>query len=89
MFLRTFLVSEKVVPTVSSKLKNSPVSIADRRGNKYTNRPARIGHKVKKCINEHISLFPLVESRYTRERSKKKYLESSLNISKVYRLYEE
>lgn len=88
MFLRTFSISEKVVQTVSLKLQNSPAFMADRRG-KHTSRPARISDEVKECINDHISSFPLVESHYTRERTKKKYLDSDLNISKMYRLYKE
>jgi hypothetical protein len=32
MFLRTFSIPEKLVQTVSLKLKNSPALMADRRG---------------------------------------------------------
>lgn len=44
--------------------------MTDGRG-KHTNRPARISHEVKECINDHISSISLVESHYTWERTKK------------------
>jgi hypothetical protein len=83
MFLRTFSISEKVVQTVCLKLQNLPAFMADRRG-KHTNRPARISDEVKECINDHILSFPIVESHYTRDRTMKKFLDSDLNISKMY-----
>jgi len=88
MFLRTFSISEKVIQTVRLKLQNLPAFMADRRG-KHISRPARISNEVKGCINYHISSFPLVESHYARERTMKKYLDSDLNISKMYHLYKE
>jgi len=36
---------------------------------------------------EHIESFPIVDSHYTREYSKKKFLDSNLSISKMHRLY--
>lgn len=43
------------------------------------------GQKV--IIREHINSFPAIESHYCRARTNKKYLESNLNIPKMYDLY--
>lgn len=40
-------------------------------------------------IREHIEKFPTLDSHYCRERTKRKYLESSLSIAKMYDLYRE
>lgn len=42
---------------------------------------------IKKGIIDHISLFPAVESHYCRQNTQKKYLDSFLNVSKMYSLY--
>ncbi|XP_055704089.1 uncharacterized protein LOC129802363 [Phlebotomus papatasi] len=39
------------------------------------------------CVREHIASFPCIESHYCRADSSKKYLESHLNVSKMYRLF--
>lgn len=88
MFLQTLSISEKIVSTVSSKLELSPTIEADKRG-RHSNRPFRISNEIKECVQEHISLFPVVDSHYTRENTKKQYLDSDLNISKMHRLYSE
>lgn len=38
-------------------------------------------------VREHISSFPAIESHYCRANTNKKYIESSLNLSKMYNLY--
>lgn len=38
-------------------------------------------------IRDHIRSFPIVESHYCRVSSNKSYLESNLNLTKMYRLY--
>ena len=42
-----------------------------------------------KYVQEHIESFPMVESHYCRKDTNKKYLDSELNLKKMYRLYEE
>lgn len=88
MFLQTLSISETVVNTTLSKLKNSPTISKDMRG-KHFSRPNVIADDVKNLIKEHISSFPAVESHYIRHDSKREYLESGLSISKMYRLYTE
>lgn len=86
MFLRTLSISEKVIGNISKKLNISPVIPNDQRG-KHLNRPLAIQREVKDCIKEHISLFPAIESHYTRENTQKMYLDSNLSISKMHRFY--
>lgn len=86
MFLKTFSTSEKIVSNVSKKLAVSPVILEDQRGS-HKNRPHIISREVTVCIKQHISMFPAVNSHYTRKDSKKQYLESDLSIAKMYRFY--
>jgi hypothetical protein len=44
---------------------------------------------VKDFVREHIKSFPKVNSHYRRKQTSKEYLESYLNINKMYELYEE
>ncbi|ESO85470.1 hypothetical protein LOTGIDRAFT_154962 [Lottia gigantea] len=41
----------------------------------------------KQCVINHINSFPKVDSHYCRATTKKKYLDPSLNIKAMYRLY--
>ena len=56
---------------------------------KHSNRPSRISVDMELKVKEHISLFPVDESHYLRNKTCRKYLSSSLNISIMYRLYKE
>ena len=38
-------------------------------------------------VKQHIDKFPRMESHYCRASTKRQYLESSLNINKMYHLY--
>lgn len=49
---------------------------------------ARDPEKVKE-VKAHIESFPVVDSHYCRASSGKKYLESALNIPKMYSLYKQ
>lgn len=87
MFLKKFSVSEKILSNVSIKLAVSPVIPTDQRG-LHKNRPHRISRQVTDCIKQHISMFPVVDSHYSRkDDSKKQYLESDLSIAKMHRFY--
>ncbi|KAF0699609.1 Uncharacterized protein FWK35_00038188 [Aphis craccivora] len=86
MFLKTFSISEKIVGNVSKNLAVSPVIPTDQRG-LHKNRPHKIAREVIDCIKQHISMFPVVDSHYSRKDSKKKYLESDLSIAKMHRFY--
>ena len=59
----------------------------DGRG-KYTAHNKTIDRQLKH-VKEHIQSFPCVESHYTRQDTQRRYLDASLNITKMYQLYEE
>lgn len=88
MFLKTIGISEKIVNNMGKKLAISPILISDQRGT-HRNRPHAIPREVTDCIKQHISMFPVVDSHYTRQNTQKQYLESDLSIAKMYRLYKE
>lgn len=88
MFQQTLGISETVVTTALPKLKTSPTIERDIRG-KHLSRPHTIQDYIKNDIKEHISCFPVVESHYIRQDSKREYLEAGLSVSKMYRLYTE
>ncbi|XP_064598481.1 uncharacterized protein LOC135464842 [Liolophura sinensis] len=43
----------------------------------------------KAFLKAHIESFPAVESHYCRQRTRRRYLDSSLNVKKMHELYEE
>lgn len=86
MFLQTYAISDKIITNVCTKLKESPTIPSDKR-EKHRNRPHAIKDNVKDQIKQHIESFPIVNSHYTREYSKKKFLDSNVSISKMHRLY--
>lgn len=88
MFLKTIGISEKILNNMGKKLAISPVLISGQRGT-HRNRPHEIPREVTDCIKQHISMFPVVDSHYTRQNTRKQYLESDLSIAKMYRLYQE
>lgn len=86
MFLNTHGISEQWVTTALSKIGKTGSLEEDRRG-KHSTRPNKIDEDITNSIRQHIQLFPLVPSHYTRKKSTKMYLEEGLNISIMHRLY--
>ena len=61
------------------------VSLLDRRGKHI---PAnKLSDDKLQEITDHINSFPAYESRYTRQISERKYLQSDLTLNKMYSLY--
>lgn len=86
-FLKTLIVSQKTVyNTHFSKEKTSNTPKSDERGKKTQD---RIPTEAKDMIRKHIQSFPRAESHYCRASTKKEYLCSSLNLTKMYDLYVE
>lgn len=85
-FLNTLAITEKVVYTALEKVKSE--DITDNRGI-HNNRPRKMSLSTELSIITHIKLFPVKEAHYVRIDTKKFYLEETLNISKMYRLFEE
>lgn len=86
-FLTTLDIGERTV--FESKKKELPATAfvqADRRG-KHAG-PKKISENALDLIRTHILSFPAVESHYCRQSSKRLYLHSELNVTKMYREYE-
>ncbi|KAE8739292.1 hypothetical protein FOCC_FOCC015215 [Frankliniella occidentalis] len=79
MFLDTFDISMSVV--YSTFKKNSP----DKRGKHGTRK--RTSPIVIQSVKDHIKSFPLIESHYCREGTRKRYLQQNLSIAKMHRMY--
>ncbi|KAL4720653.1 hypothetical protein ACJJTC_002751 [Scirpophaga incertulas] len=90
MFLNTFNISKEFVYTALSKNNdcNDFVDIIDDRG-RHKNHASIITNEMKQSVIDHVNSFIPVESHYIRKRSNKKYLDSSLSFSKMFKLYAE
>lgn len=84
MFLRTFSLSEKFVRHAMEKKRKSPGGIIgpDQRG-RHTPITKK-SEKVKDLVREHINSFPTDNQC---DKSGKKYLDSTLNIATMHKLY--
>ncbi|CAH0545868.1 unnamed protein product, partial [Brassicogethes aeneus] len=85
-FLNTLCISQKPIYNVHLKKSDSGTTQTDKRGK---NTKDRINELDKNRIKQHIEAFPCVESYYCRKDSKKKYLDPTLNVQKMYDLYVE
>ena len=83
-YLDTLGISQKKVYTTHANKSEFDTPKADGRG-KSTKKG--FSDDVKNVVRNHIKSFPCVESHYCRRDSKKQYLESHLNINKMYELY--
>ncbi|KAL2086584.1 hypothetical protein ACEWY4_017643 [Coilia grayii] len=87
-FLKTLDVSEKFARSAgghsSSELGITPPSKKGRHAP-----PNKVPESSKDKIREHINSFPKLESHYSRKDTNKLYLEGSLNLPKMYALYQE
>ncbi|KAJ8932289.1 hypothetical protein NQ314_014781 [Rhamnusium bicolor] len=86
-FLHTLDISQSFVRTALAKRGDGGIVIEDKRGKKVP--PNKTSEDITNSVREHIMKFPVEESHYRRENSVKKYLESHLNIIKMYKLYKE
>lgn len=86
-FLHTLSISAQTVRTVFNKLGSSGVVSEDKRGKACKN--SMLDESVKQSIRDHINCFQTVESHYCRPKSSRLFLPPTLNICKMYHLYEE
>ncbi|CAF4946988.1 unnamed protein product [Pieris macdunnoughi] len=85
-FLNTLAISETVVRNAIKKSTHGFVQ-EDRRGRHPP--PNKTAEAIKESIRNHIDMIPKYESHYSRNRTKRLYLGSHLNIEKLYALYVE
>lgn len=86
-FLNTLSISGQMVETVFQKMGSTGVVTEDRRGKACKN--SQLDETIKDSVRSHINSFETIESHYCRKSTERKYLPSSLNISKMYTFYQE
>ncbi|KAJ8936395.1 hypothetical protein NQ314_012381 [Rhamnusium bicolor] len=85
-FKNTLGINNRVIFTTTKKTDNQGMVNSDQRGKSNKD---RIPEEVKNDIRNHIKSFPTVSSHYCRARTNKMYIDGSLNIQTLYRLYVE
>ncbi|CAH1640749.1 unnamed protein product [Spodoptera littoralis] len=88
MFLNSLSVSGKIIKTSWDKYDGSIIIEEDKRG-RHTNHNQIIKPDTIKSVCDHVRSFAPVESHYIRKNSTKLYLDGSLNISKMFKLYKD
>lgn len=84
MFFRnTLSISQTFITTALKKLPGR-ILATDERG-RHGNH-SKIPEFVRQAVRDHIMQFPVEDSHYSRERTKRKYLGNHLNLSKIYNL---
>lgn len=51
--------------------------------------PNKTSPEMVEAVKKHIASFPSMESHYVRKKSKRRYLDNGLTLSKMYALYVE
>lgn len=88
MFLNTLGIADSWVETTIKKMATGVLQ-PDMRG-RHHNRPNRISEATRQSVRDHINSYPRVYSHYTRERSKREYLETNVkSVDRMYRHYQE
>nr|CAI5829866.1 unnamed protein product [Callosobruchus analis] len=86
-FLSTLCISQQSVDTAIKKKREGGIVSPDKRGRHV---PAnKTSPEIRESVRNHILQFPVYQSHYSRERTRKKYLGKHLNISRMYQLYVE
>ncbi|CAH1107724.1 unnamed protein product [Psylliodes chrysocephalus] len=87
-FRNTLNISNNSIDTVLKKKNEFDFLTPEKRGT-HSNRANKVDDALVKGVFDHINCFPRTESHYCRSSTSKEYLEGSLNISIMYRLYKE
>ena len=83
--LGTFNIDKMRLTRVCKEFEKTKAPATDKRGKGSA--PNKIREELVQNVVDHINTFPLYESHYCREKSKKKYLNPELNIPKMYEMY--
>lgn len=84
-YLKTLDIGEKNIEFALKQNKSGTFASRDKRGcHTPKNKTPSGTHEHAK---EHIESFPIMDPHYTRKDTRRKFLGSDLNISKMYRLY--
>ncbi|CAG9579977.1 unnamed protein product [Danaus chrysippus] len=86
MFLNTFSITDQFVRTAHSKLNQEGITLTDNRG-KHAHHPTVVDSEMIKSVCDHVASLQPIESHYTRKDNSKLYLDSNLNMSRMFALY--
>lgn len=86
-FLRTLCISDMTTRTALKKLDSAGFVEEDLRGRHAHHKTT--DSDVLKGIREHIESIPRIESHYLRAQTSRQYIDGSLNIATLYKLYKE
>ena len=86
MFLDTLGISEQMVKAAFIKKINEQVNVTDGRGKSAGTASTMATGKTDSLI-DHINTFARVESHYLRKDSRRQYLEETLSLNKMFKLY--
>ncbi|KAK3926607.1 putative tRNA pseudouridine synthase D [Frankliniella fusca] len=87
MFIETLGIPDCWVETAFKKCKGGYGQSPDKRG-RHQNRPNKVQENTLASVRRHISSFARVPSHYTREKSKREYLEPHIkSVERMYRIY--
>jgi hypothetical protein len=89
MFMDTLSICDSWIKTATNNSRTDPEFVPEDRRGKHGNRPSKYHDEEKNSIRNHINLIPRIESHYTRERSKREYIEQGLTVEELYRRYVE
>lgn len=90
MFMNTLSISHTLIDTTLRKARDDASVLKDNRGSSSTKASSKkISQEITDSVIEHINMFPRIESHYTRKDSQREYLEETLSLSGMYRLYKE
>lgn len=87
IFMATLNVTDAFMRSATNKCSSNGVLEKDKRGKHDPSN--KLPKDAEEFLRNQILSFPAVESHYCRQTSTKKYLDSSLNISIMYRMYKE
>lgn len=88
MFLKTLAVSESIIKTTFKKYDGVAHFEEDLRG-KHDHHKSIINNDMIKSVCDHVNSFVPIESHFIRKDSTKLYLDGSLSISRMFKLYNE
>ncbi len=86
-YLNTLVISKSVVYNAHKNKNIISGTVAASKSGKHVKKS--ISNDDKNFVRKHINSFPRIESHYRRSETSKEYLESNLDLSKMYKLYEE
>ena len=85
-YLTTIAVSARRISDFHQTKDEETSTPSEPKWGKHTKK--KVSDERKQFARDHINSFPRIESHYCRAVSKKEYLEASLNLQKMYELYE-